>query len=90
MTSTFKNKLIHSVSHKLNSKETNNWYKVRIFYNVLQNLTVTNVHEVSYVVHMTKVHTVVLMIFSVTVAQWNSSREMDKKKVAVQTSIVKM
>ena len=40
-----------------------------IFYKVLQNLTPINVHEVSYVVHVTKVHTVVLMIFSVTIAQ---------------------
>jgi len=40
-----------------------------IFYKVLQNLTVINVHEVSYVVHVTKVHIVVLMIFLVTIAQ---------------------
>jgi hypothetical protein len=69
MACTFKNNLIHRVSQtegrRTNSKETViTDTKLRsIFYNVLQNLTVINVHKVSYVVHMTDVHIVVLMIF---------------------------
>ena len=57
-----------------NSKETviTDTKLGNIFYNVLQNLSVINVHEVSYVVHMKKVHIVVLMIFSVAIAQWNT------------------
>jgi hypothetical protein len=78
MTCTFKNNRIHRVSEtegRTNSKETviTDTKLGSIFYNVLRNLTVINVQEISYVVHMTEVHIVVLMIFSVIIAQWNTT-----------------